>query len=213
MLEEEGKARETYKAKVELGNPELEKLMEGISKRKKLQFMQSMAQFREKLARETEEKRKKKLVEQEEEERRHIEEQIMLSAMTHEQREEYFRRKTEAKRLAEQKADEERIRREYEVRKAEMALKQAAEEETRAKADLKKRLLFLNSVRSEAEQLDATQAVSRAFVYSYFELMDALAQNLEPEKEKNHQMNKESVIVDHTSHSAKSLISPINFRT
>lgn len=120
-----------------------------------------------------------------EEERRQMEEEVLMAKLNEKEREEYIKKKLEQEREAKRKAEEEKRRREEEANKALLEVKKLAAEEARRKAELQKRLTFFSTVREEAERLENSQQVTRAFVYSYFELLDSLAHNLQEIKQEN----------------------------
>lgn len=67
-----------------------------------------------------------------------------------------------------------RLRREEEARLAILEAKRLAEEMARRQAELEARLRFNRGLQLEANGLDHTQDINRAFVFSYFELLQWL---------------------------------------
>ena len=96
-------------------------------------------------------------------------EQELLSQMTEHEKDEYARREA---------AKDNGLRRQRGLeRGASQALemRRLAEEQVRSKVEQARRLDFFRSVQSDMPLLKSSQSVSRAFVFSYFELVDSLA--------------------------------------
>jgi hypothetical protein len=110
-------------------------------------------------------------------------EEEKLSEMTNEDRNEYLKLKYEEKMLAKQREQEERHEREEEELRALNEMRRKAEEDAARKWELSKRLKFLQNVREEGQKLEKSHMVNQAFVYSYFELVDSLAEKLETIKD------------------------------
>jgi hypothetical protein len=122
------------------------------------------------------------------------EEELLLREMSQEERLAYLRDKEEKKRLAQQQAEEEKRRREEEANRALNEVKRLAAEEAKRKAELERRMTFMQSIREEAPKLEASQSVNRAFVYSYFELVDSLAHKLDTIKTNNSESHINQVL-------------------
>lgn len=110
-----------------------------------------------------------------EEERIRREEEARLLAMNEQEKFEYLRRKREAEEAERIRLDEEKRRRDEELNRALEEAKRRAAEDAARKAELEKKLAFTRSVREEHSQLNASQSVTRAFTFSYYELLKYLS--------------------------------------
>ncbi len=110
--------------------------------------------------------------------------------MNDEERDAYFKRKVEEERLSREREKDEKRRREEETQRAMLKIKRLAEEEARGKAELERRIAFFKSVKTEHVELETNQAMTRSFVYSYFELKDALAEYLAKKQQKDPEVNE-----------------------
>ena len=88
---------------------------------------------------------------------------------------EYLRRKREEEEAERIRLEEEQRRREEELNRALEEAKRIAVEEAIQKALLEKKMAFAKSVRDENSMLNASQSVTRAFTFSYFELLKYLS--------------------------------------
>lgn len=95
------------------------------------------------------------------------------------------RRKAEEQMLARAREEAERRKREAEANRALLEVKRLAAEEARRKLELAKRMAVMKSMQMETQQMQTTQSVSRAYVYSYFELLDSLADNIDQIRQDN----------------------------
>lgn len=95
--------------------------------------------------------------------------------MSEQEKFDYLRRKREAAEAERARLDEEHRRRQDELNRALEEAKRVAVEEAKRKAELEARLAFSKSVREEHSLLDANQSVTRAFTFSYYDLMRYLA--------------------------------------
>jgi len=93
-----------------------------------------------------------------------------------------LRQQAEYLRVKEEEEEAERIRMEnYRLEHAgelESALSEAkrlAEEEARRKAEIEIRMRFITACRDEEAQMRRSQAISRAFVFSYYDLLSFLS--------------------------------------
>jgi membrane protein involved in colicin uptake len=120
-----------------------------------------------------------------EQEQKEAEEELTMRGMTSEERNEYIRQKIAEEKERKKRAEEEKKRREEERMRALNEVKRLAQEEAKRKAELLKRMSFMQSVRSEGPKLEASQSVNRAFVYSYFQLVDSVAEKLDMIKAEN----------------------------
>ncbi|XP_034993282.2 uncharacterized protein KIAA2012 homolog isoform X1 [Zootoca vivipara] len=131
--------------------------------RRKLLEMQKKKQQEEQERAEAEKRRQKEREMQLEEERR------LLAEMAEEQRLEYERRKQEEEERVRHEAEERRRREEEEARLALEEAKRQALLLARQRADLEKEKEFQYKLLVEAEGLERRLAISRPWVYSYFQ--------------------------------------------
>nr|XP_058156348.1 uncharacterized protein KIAA2012 homolog isoform X3 [Dasypus novemcinctus] len=129
--------------------------------RRKLQELQRKKQQEEAERAEAEKQRQKEV------EMQLAEEQKRLLEMAEEERLEYQRHKQEAEEKAQLEAEE---RRQKEEEAARLALEEA-QELARQKAALEKHIHFHRELHKEANSLQWTQNISRAWVYSYFQFL------------------------------------------
>ncbi len=120
-------------------------------------------------------------------ERQEMEEELRMRSITDEESHEFIRQKMENERLAKIRKEEERIKRKEEASRALEAVRRLAVEDIKCKVELNKRILFPKAIKKEDELLEESQSVNQAFVYSYFELADSLADKLETIKNNNDQ--------------------------
>ncbi|XP_033114052.1 calponin homology domain-containing protein DDB_G0272472-like isoform X1 [Anneissia japonica] len=123
-----------------------------------------------------EELRKKEEAEKErkeEEERRKAEEE-MLAAMAEEERLEYEKRKQEEELLQKELAEKERLRREEEARIAQEEAERLMLLKLKEQKELEARLQFNRLLQSESNIMAHSQEMTRAFTFSYYELLEAL---------------------------------------
>lgn len=104
-------------------------------------------------------------------ERKEKEEAFWLYQMTEKEKLEYLQEKKEQEELEKKRLEEEQRQRELELEKALNEAKRIAAEEAAKKAQLQKRLTFFQSVREEATVLENSHAITRAFVFSYYDLL------------------------------------------
>lgn len=104
-------------------------------------------------------------------ERREKEEAFLLYQMSEKEKLEYLQRKREEEELERIKLEEEQRLRELELERALNEAKRIAAEEAAKKAQLEKRLAFFQSIRDEACVLENSHAITRAFVFSYYDLL------------------------------------------
>ena len=115
-----------------------------------------------------------------EEERKKREEENMLIQMSENEKLEYLRLKQEQEEMERQRLEEEKRLRELDLERALNEAKRIAAEETVKKAQLEQRLAFFQSVRDESQILENNHAITRAFVFSYYDLLRYLG--IEPTK-------------------------------
>lgn len=117
----------------------------------------------------------------EEEERRRREEEAMIAALNEEERKRYLVQKQleeEQRRLQE---EFERKQREEELERALKEAKERAIEEARLKAEIERHLRFIRTIHDESKNLIQSQSVTRAFVFSYYELLQYLGHHIPSE--------------------------------
>ncbi|XP_071822805.1 uncharacterized protein [Apostichopus japonicus] len=136
--------------------------------KKKLEALAKKKKEEDKLRQEMEELKRK------EEEERRKEEEEMLAKMAEEERLEYEKRKREEELIAHIKAEEERMRREIEAKLAQEEAERLAIEMAKRQKELEIRLNFNRELNSEANIFAHSQDVTRAFTWSYFELLEYL---------------------------------------
>lgn len=98
----------------------------------------------------------------------------MLAKMAEEERLEYERRKREEELLAQIKAEEERVRRELEAKLAQEEAERLALEMAKRQKELETRMQFNRELNAEANIFAHSQEMTRAFTWSYFELLEYL---------------------------------------
>ncbi|XP_053232818.1 uncharacterized protein KIAA2012 homolog [Podarcis raffonei] len=155
--EEAARQRQAEKAAQERARHQQEEL------RRKLLEMQKKKQEEERERAEAEKRRQKEREMQLEEERR------LLAEMAEEQRLEYERRKQEEEERMRREAEERRRREEEEARLALEEAKRQALLLARQRADLEQEKEFHYKLLVEAGGLERRQAISRPWVYSYFQ--------------------------------------------
>lgn len=111
-----------------------------------------------------------------EEERKRREEEARLLEMSEKEKFDYLRRKREQEEAERTRLEEEQRRRDEELNRALEEAKRIAAEEAMQKAHLEKKMAFAKSVRDENSMLNASQSVTRAFTFSYYELLKYLSQ-------------------------------------
>lgn len=143
-------------------------------KRRKEEHLRKLRQLKM-IQAEEERKRQEllKLQEKEEEERRKAEEE-MLAQMAEQERIEYERKRQEEEEQRMREEEEERIRQEAEARHRMEEATRMAEEKAKRAAEMEARFQFTQTLQAEAIGLTRCQAVTRAFVFSYFELLTVI---------------------------------------
>jgi hypothetical protein len=91
------------------------------------------------------------------------------------------------KRQVVEKKELEQRKKEEEANQAVEKVKRLFLEEERKKRELKKRIKALRKIEKERTELSASQSLTRAFVYSYFEMLDAMAVKIEEIEDTNSQ--------------------------
>ncbi|XP_039261519.2 uncharacterized protein LOC120337708 isoform X3 [Styela clava] len=164
---EREKQEEIMRKKREEQQREREKRLQEEHKRK-------MEELQKKKKEEEERKAEIARIKAEEEEQARKEEEELMAQMAEEERIEYERRKREE---AEQKKIEEEQRRLREEEEAKIAMEQARLQaiiKAKQQATLEEKLKFAREFSIEANGMDQTQNVNRAFSFSYFELLQLL---------------------------------------
>ncbi|CAF0829746.1 unnamed protein product [Brachionus calyciflorus] len=168
-LAEQAKKRKELEAMEE--EERLANLQEELERNLREQHNRQMEEMRLKLLAELSAKAKLEEEKRLEEERRQKEEAFLLYQMTEKEKLEYLQRKKEQEELEKQRLEEEQRQRELELEKALNEAKRIAAEEAAKKSQLEKRLAFFQSIREEAQMLDNSHAITRAFVFSYYDLL------------------------------------------
>ncbi|GAB1608810.1 hypothetical protein Ahia01_001165500, partial [Argonauta hians] len=123
-----------------------------------------------------EEQRRQELVarqrEEAEEERKAEEEKVQKMAA--QERMEYEREKKEKEEMRLKEEEDKRLRREEEAKEMMAETLRLAEEKSRQMEEMEARLRFNQSLKAEAIGLIQSQTLTRAFVFSYFELLKYL---------------------------------------
>ncbi|CAL1539826.1 unnamed protein product [Lymnaea stagnalis] len=143
-------------------------------KKLKEEYQRKMEEMRRKQLEEEMRRHELLLEKQKEEERQRIAEELMLSKMAEEERLEYERKKREIEEERKRRELEEKLKREEEARKAFEEAQRLAAEMARKQAELEARLRFNRSLQEESVNLTQSHQVNRAFVFSYFELLQWL---------------------------------------
>ncbi|KAL5005681.1 hypothetical protein ScPMuIL_016839 [Solemya velum] len=143
-------------------------------KRMKEDYQRKLEEMKRKQAEEEERRRLEQIEREKEEEERRRQEEEMLAAMAEQEREEYEQRKREMEEERRRREEEERLRREEEARLALEEAKRLAEEMARKQLELEARLKFNRSLQLESTGFDHSHNINRAFVYSYYELIQWL---------------------------------------
>ncbi|XP_056011463.1 titin homolog isoform X29 [Ostrea edulis] len=151
-----------------------QKLEEEKERRRKEEYQRKLEEMRKRQAEEEKRRHEEMLKKQEEEEEAKRLEAEKMAAMEEEERRQYEIQKKleEEERL--RKEEEERLRREEEARKAMEEARRLAEEMARKQAEMEARLKFNRTLQVEAHGLEHSQDITRAFVFSYFELLQWL---------------------------------------
>ena len=121
--------------------------------------------------------KKKKEMEEEEkrkEEQRKIEEQQRQYEAAERERLEILRRQEEYEESERLRYEEENRQREEELERALNEAKERAIEEAIRQAENEKRMEFMNKLRADNAQFENSQLISRAFVFSYYEILSFL---------------------------------------
>ncbi|XP_033728902.1 titin-like isoform X5 [Pecten maximus] len=140
---------------------------------------------REEYQRKLEEMKRKQIIEEQkrqeemmrkmkEEEERRLAEEEMMAKMAEEERIAYEEKKRREEEERKRKEEEERIKREEEAKKAMEEARKLAEEMARRQAELEARLKFNHTIQVESSGMTHSQSMTRAFVFSYYELLSWL---------------------------------------
>ncbi|XP_078324775.1 uncharacterized protein LOC111122773 isoform X8 [Crassostrea virginica] len=151
-----------------------QKIEEEKERRRKEEYQRKLEEMKRRQAEEEKRRHEEMLLKQaEEEEKRRIEAEKM-AAMEEEERRQYELQKKleEEERLRKEEA--ERIRREEEAKRAMEEARRLAEEMAHKQAQMEARLKFNRTLQVEARGLEHSQDITRAFVFSYFELLQWL---------------------------------------
>ncbi|XP_055870019.1 titin homolog isoform X8 [Biomphalaria glabrata] len=143
-------------------------------KRMKEEYMRKKEEVRRKELEEEMRRYEMLLERQKEEERLRMEEELKMSKMAEEERLEYERKKREIEERERQQKLEEELRLAEEKRRLEEEIKLLAAEKAREQALIAAKLRFERLCKEESVNLDQAHKVNRAFVFSYFELLQWL---------------------------------------
>jgi hypothetical protein len=108
------------------------------------------------------------------EEQRKLEEQQRQYEAAEKERLEILRRQAEYEESERRRYEEENRQREEELERAINEAKQRAIEEAIRQAEYEKRMEFMNKLRADNAQFESSQLISRAFVFSYYEILSFL---------------------------------------
>ncbi|WAR10459.1 K2012-like protein [Mya arenaria] len=166
---EEAERDEVMKEEVERQRREKAELER--EKRRKEEYARKLEEMKRK--HEDDEKKRQEELERKrlEELERRKEEEEMMARMAEEERLEYERKKREEEEERKRQEELEKKRREEEAARALEEARRLAEEMARKQAELEARL---RSLQLESEGLDHTQDITKAFVFSYYELLNWL---------------------------------------
>ncbi|XP_052813457.1 uncharacterized protein LOC128240716 isoform X10 [Mya arenaria] len=169
---EEAERDEVMKEEVERQRREKAELER--EKRRKEEYARKLEEMKRK--HEDDEKKRQEELERKrlEELERRKEEEEMMARMAEEERLEYERKKREEEEERKRQEELEKKRREEEAARALEEARRLAEEMARKQAELEARLRFNRSLQLESEGLDHTQDITKAFVFSYYELLNWL---------------------------------------
>jgi hypothetical protein len=113
-------------------------------------------------------------------------ERLLLLKMTEEEKKDYFREKEKRKKQIEEEKLRKKKKQDEKASHALNQVKKLIMEEENVKMKAEKRINFIRKLKSERAELSASQSLTRSFVYSYFKLLDAMAEKIqELEKKKS----------------------------
>ncbi|XP_076446001.1 uncharacterized protein LOC143283663 isoform X2 [Babylonia areolata] len=150
------------------------RLAEERERRAKEEYQRKLEEMRRKQIEEEAKRMELLLEKQREEEARRAEEELMMSQMAEQERIEYEKKRRAEEAERKRREEEERLKREEEARKALEEAKRLAEEMARKQVELEARLRFNRALQVEASGMDLSHDINRAFVFSYFELLQWL---------------------------------------
>ncbi|XP_072181258.1 uncharacterized protein [Diadema setosum] len=154
-------------------------------RRQQAEYKRKMEEMARKKKEEEAKKKAEEEVRRKEEEERQRLEAERLAAMEEAERLEYEKRRQAEELEAARIAEEERIRREMEEKIAQAQAEKLALEMARRQKELEARLQFNKELHSEANVFAHSQEMTRAFTWSYFELLDYLGIEI-PDSLKEH---------------------------
>lgn len=150
------------------------RLEQDREKRAKEDYMRKLDEMKKQQQEEEAKRMELLLQKQKEEEERRAEEELLMSQMAEQERLEYEKKKKEEEEARKKKEEEERLNRELEAKLAMEEARRLAEEMARKQAELEARLKFNRALQVEASSLDHSQDINRAFIFSYYELLQWL---------------------------------------
>ncbi|XP_069107555.1 uncharacterized protein [Argopecten irradians] len=143
-------------------------------KRRREEYQRKLEEMKRKQILEEQRRQEEQLRKAREEEERRIAEEEMLAKMAEEERLAYEEKKRKEEEERKRKEEEERIKREEEAKKAMEEARKLAEEMARRQAELEARLKFNHTIQVESSGMTHSQSMTRAFVFSYYELLSWL---------------------------------------
>ncbi|KAK3771227.1 hypothetical protein RRG08_009709 [Elysia crispata] len=143
-------------------------------RRQKEEYQRKLEEMKRKQQEEELRRHELMLQKQREEEERRLAEEEMMSQMAEQERLAYEEKKRLEEEERKRKELEEKLRRAEEAKKAMEEARRLAEEMARKQAELEARLKFNKALQEEASGLGHSQEINRAFVFSYFELLQWL---------------------------------------
>ncbi|KAK3082961.1 hypothetical protein FSP39_010092 [Pinctada imbricata] len=174
LRKEKEREEEEREEKEELERARRRKMEEEREKRRKEEYAKKLEEMKKKQLEEEARKHEEMLRKQKEEEERRQAELEMMAQMAEAERIEYERKKKEEEEERLKREEEERKKREEEAQKAMEEARRLAEEMARRQAEMEARLKFTRTLQVEAKGLEHSQDITRAFVFSYFELLQWL---------------------------------------
>ncbi|XP_060069867.1 titin homolog [Ylistrum balloti] len=143
-------------------------------KRRREEYQRKLEEMKRKQILEEQRKQEELMKKMKEEEERRLAEEEMMAKMAEEERLAYEEKKRREEEERKRKEEEDRIRREEEAKKAMEEARKLAEEMARRQAELEARLKFNHTIQVESSGMTHSQSMTRAFVFSYYELLSWL---------------------------------------
>ncbi|OWF42952.1 Afadin [Mizuhopecten yessoensis] len=143
-------------------------------KRRREEYQRKLEEMKKKQILEEQKRHEESMKKMKEEEERRLAEEEMMAKMAQEERVAYEEKKRREEEERKRKEEEERIKREEEAKKAMEEARKLAEEMARRQAELEARLKFNHTIQVESSGMTHSQSMTRAFVFSYYELLSWL---------------------------------------